>query len=309
MALNIHIIGNGAMGCLWASYFQAQNHSTSYNVHFVLRQPIEGQQHTQFVKQPSNEIVQATLTDHASLKPKSIDRLIIATKAFDALPAFQNVQHALTDTAQVILIQNGMGSQQSICQYAKQHKPNVIIYGCSSTEGAYKSDADTLVHAGKGVNHIGLMQGNGEQDQLSQWLNADNFQWHDNIEPILWKKLVINCAINPLTVLYQCNNGELLNHVDRLKYMEEICAELDGLIQAKQNLSTDITDCFTLAQQVCESTANNFSSMYQDQAHKRKTELAFITGYMIKQCKELSIPCPNSELLMETLINQLGVKL
>lgn len=304
----IYIIGNGAMGCLWASYFQTATAPHSYQVNFILRKDNAGQSLTQFTKKPSNETVQVKLTDYASLTPKSIDYLVIATKAFDALPAFQKVQDALSDKAHVILIQNGMGSQQSICHYAKQHCPSVTIYGCSSTEGAYKSDPQTLVHAGKGVNHIGVMRGVDGEPQLSQWLSSEYFQWHDNIEPMLWKKLVINCAINPLTVLYHCNNGELLNHADRLSHMETICSELDALIQAKQSIKLDMVNCFELAKQVCESTANNFSSMYQDHAHNRKTELAFITGYMIEQCQKLSIPCPNSESLMRTLVEQLSVK-
>ena len=49
-----------------------------------------------------------------------------------------------------------------------------------------------------------------------------------------------------------------------------------------------------------ELTANNYSSMQQDIAHNRETEISAICGYISQQGKLYSIPTPyNDELLVK----------
>ncbi len=33
--------------------------------------------------------------------------------------------------------------------------------------------------------------------------------WHNNIRAEMWRKLAVNCVINPLTALWNCPNGKL----------------------------------------------------------------------------------------------------
>ena len=277
--LPIHILGSGAMACLWASYFNDQQ-----LIQFILRSTNE--KHFNFVIKPLNKPIKGSAVTATSIA-SPIEHLIVATKAFDAMRAIDSIQHQLSKNAQIILLQNGMGSQQNIAKKFSQY----AVYACSSTEGAYKMDAHTLMHAGKGVNHIGAMNAKARQSELAKWLPEQRFQWHDDIEPILWKKLIINCAINPLTIIYNCKNGELLNQPHIKQHMEAICQELDQVIC---HMPFSLPSAFQLATDVCQQTANNFSSMYQDGKHNKPTEIDFITGYILNKCQELSIECPEN---------------
>ena len=282
--LPIHILGTGAMACLWASYFTKQ-----HSLNFIGRSLDEGKYC--FTLKPQDKSIKGHLFNAKNLN-STIEHLIVATKAFDAQSAVESVQHCLSPNAQILLLQNGMGSQQSIAQEFERYG----VYACSSTEGAYKTDAHTLVHAGKGINNIGPMNDKADKSKLEQWLPESDYQWHDNIDAILWKKLIINGAINPLTLLYKCKNGELIKQDHMRQHMIEICSELDLLIG---KLPFKLAPAFSMAEEICQSTANNFSSMYQDGKNNRPTEINFITGYLVNKCAEFEIHCPQNLQLLE----------
>lgn len=280
---DIHILGSGAMGLLWASYF---NHSAK--ITFITRNDVKPS--FTFEKRPENLSIATSKTTASTLikDKKFIKRLIICTKSFDALNALEQLTPCLHDNCEILLIQNGMGSQQAIAEQFS----HLAIYACSSTEGVYKKSDDILVHAGHGENHIGSLSADATLQKLTSWLPTAKFQWHQDITPILWKKLVINSAINPLTVIYQCQNGNLLTNETSRNHMIALCAELDTLVT---QLNLNLAPTFQLAESVCQSTADNFSSMYQDNFHNRQTEIEYITGYVIKQCTYLDIKCQAHE--------------
>jgi len=283
---DIHIIGTGAMACLWASYFP-----THYKLHFIQRH--SKAETFRFEKKPGGIFIsgQSLIKDtiHSPIK-----HLIVATKAFDAKAALDSIRQYLDQDAQILLLQNGMGSQQLIGQTYNLY----AVYACSSTEGAYKSDPHTLVHAGIGQNNIGSMSNLANVERLSQWLPCEHFIWQADIEPILWKKLIINSVINPLTVIYQCRNGELIKQEHIRQHMQLICKELDALLE---KLPFKLEASYSLALDICQLTANNYSSMYQDWQKKRPTEIDFISGFIVKTCQEYSVPCPQNRKLLEQI--------
>ncbi len=285
---DIYILGSGAMGCLWASYFPSQ-----YTLHFIQRHPSEDQ----FQFQVLPYATQHTVMCHKACDLNTpIERLILATKAYDALPAMESIAHLLSADTQVILLQNGLGSQQAIAQAF----PHVALFACSSTEGAYKQNASTLVHAGKGHNLIGPMNNNATQALLATWLPSNHYEWRDDINPVLWRKFMINCAINPLTVLYQCQNGVLLQETRYLSHMQRICEELD-LLSAAQHF--EVEAAFNAAKNVCELTAQNYSSMLQDHKKGNRTEIDYMTGYLLQLAHEFNIPCPANTEVYQSLVN------
>lgn len=282
----IYILGSGAMGCLWASYLCDQ-----HSVQMIQRQPLT--QTFKFMYLPDKRLIDVISTDITNIEPP-IERLILATKAYDALSACQQIAPKLHQHAQVILLQNGLGSQQHI----QQAFPDLRLYGCSSTEGANMPDKHTLVHAGKGINTIGALHPEATANRLRTWLPNTIFEWCGDITQVLWRKWMINCAINPLTFIYQCTNGELLNQPEYYRHMVSITDEIDAITQAK---GYQLPSALSLAEHVCKLTANNISSMLQDRHNQRDTEIAFMTGYLLEQARNLGVPCPVNQMLYKQI--------
>lgn len=280
-----HILGAGSLGCLWAARLsQAQVPCTLIlrNAHSLRTYQTHGE-HISFLAygqtQPQHIQLNAQLASHA----EPIHQLIITCKAYDALCAAQSVQHRLSADSVVFLLQNGLGSQQDIAQLL----PDTRVIAASTTEGAFLTQAFHCTHAGQGTSLLGDLTHSSlaKPSGLSQWQHAHiPYQWTADISLALWRKLAINCMVNPLTVLYQCKNGQLSEHSQQLSALAH---ELAQLLSAAGYPCT-AADLFAQCVQVIQNTAQNTSSMLQDVLHRRRTEISYITGFALAQSQRLS---------------------
>ena len=295
-----HILGAGSIGLLWA----AKLTQAGYSVTLMLRDQDKLEhyrQHNQIcLEQPESRCYFAAeaelLSDHTPIK-----NLLVTTKAYAAENAFNSVKHRLSDTSNVLLLHNGMGPQQRL---AAQH-PDINIWAGSTTDGAYLESAFHVIQAGVGETRIGSLT-NESRDDLYQSLKAvPGILIHEpQIIHTLWRKLAINCAINPLTAIYNCKNGALISTPEYLAQMQTICNEVERVAH-QLNIPLFTVPLIKQAIQVATLTAENNSSMQQDIYHNRPTEIETITGFLCNQAKQVNVETPvNNQLL--TRIRQLS---
>lgn len=94
-----------------------------------------------------------------------IQRLLVACKAYDAEPAIAQLEARLAPGCEILLLQNGLGSQQAIAE----RWPLVRCIFVSSTEGAYRDGPTRVVFAGRGQNWLGDPDGGCAPDG---WVNS-----------------------------------------------------------------------------------------------------------------------------------------
>ena len=102
------------------------------------------------------------------------------------------------------------------------------------------------------------------------------------------------------TALYGCRNGELVTDPDKYQHMAALCEEMDTLCNAK-GLTLFDTPILEQAVAVATATGTNYSSMLQDVRQQRRTELDFITGYLLKIAAEQGLNLPQNQSLYKTL--------
>lgn len=121
------------------------------------------------------------------------------------------------------------------------------------------------------------------------------------------EKLVINALINPLAVVNDCTNGQLLDNDKVLRAQRLLLHEICGVIWALPELRSvpGIRARFApdrlldLTHKVAEQTATNTCSMLQDVTRGRMTEINYINGYIVRRGDELGITCALNYLLMD----------
>ncbi|AQS39427.1 ketopantoate reductase [Shewanella psychrophila] len=208
--------------------------------------------------------------------------LIVCVKSYQVTEALMPVLSKLAKNCHILLLHNGLGPHLEI-------EPLLQGRGLSlgtTSQGAFRQGTWQLKQTGTGVTQIGHLCGPSMTSGLKQVLLTElpNCEWCDPILPFLWQKLAINAAINPLTTIENCANGTLSSP----KYEQEIYDIVTELVDVA--MATGITlDKLALTNRVysvIELTSANFSSMHQDVANKRRTEIHSINGYIVERAKE-----------------------
>lgn len=295
-----HILGAGSLGTLWATRLAR----AGVPVRLILRNEARladyraGQGLT-LVEQGVEQTY--PVVGETPDSPEPIHRLLVACKAYDAQSAIAQLHPRLAPDAELILLQNGLGSQDAV---AAQVPLARCIYA-SSTEGAFREGDWRVVFAGHGYTWLG----DASHPTPPLWL--DELQaagiphdWASDILTRLWRKLALNCAINPLTVLYQCRNGGLQAHACEVA---TLCAELAELLEccgqpaAAQDLHSEV-------QRVIQATAANYSSMHQDVANHRRTEISYLLGYACQAAARHQLMLPHLQQLQARLVEYLRAR-
>lgn len=292
-----HILGAGSLGTLWATRLAR----AGVPVRLILRNEARladyraGQGLT-LVEQGVEQTYPVVGETPGS--PEPIHRLLVACKAYDAQSAIAQLHPRLAPDAELILLQNGLGSQDAVAA----QWPSARCIFASSTEGAFRDGDWRVVFAGHGYTWLG----DASHPTPPLWLDdlqaaGIPHEWATDILTRLWRKLALNCAINPLTVLYHCRNGGLSAHHCEVA---TLCAELAELLErcgqpaAAQDLHSEV-------ERVIQATAANYSSMYQDVANARRTEISYLLGYACQAAARHQLAAPHLQQLHTRLVAHL----
>lgn len=192
---------------------------------------------------------------------------------------------------------------------------------CSA--GVYSVEPFTIVHAGRGPLMVGLVEESsgrsmGEQDaasiqngmiqRLSQTSVLETtILSSTEIKKSQLQKLVVNAVINPLTAIFRCQNGQLVDKPARLALMKLLLRETGPIVRAllpgpSDQFSDD--NLLDLVLTVAHKTGANTSSMLQDVQAGRRTEIDYINGYIVAQGKRLGLPHTNNATIAQLVGEQ-----
>ena len=288
------IIGAGAIGCLNAAHLL----QSGQDVHLITHKKVTintlklmtlEQKHSVFNVSNCTELLNAH------------DPILVCVKAMQVVGALCQQKQFISNNQVIILMHNGMGCAE---QVAKEFPNNPII--CSTTSNAALLNSPFNVsETGKGMTLFGPFnaQAKLQENIISPFYAAlENTHWCDDITEKLWLKLIINIAINPLTAIYQIKNGELQSE-EKLILIKAIIVECLQ-VTSRLNLPFKNSFIFDTILNVIKSTSENYSSMNRDIFYKRKTEIEFINGYILKKGAELNIQLP----LVQSYYDQIIMK-
>jgi 2-dehydropantoate 2-reductase len=282
------IIGPGAMGCLFASRLKMACFDVTLLDHNKDRaEKISSQ----------GIIVEGVSGEYTANVPvivegdlKGFDFALLCVKANRTRAAAEPLKKLLSSEAIVVTLQNGIGNFEILEEIFGKGR----VLGGVTAEGATMLGWGRIRHAGVGATVIGpKLKTEGPPEKLATALNKAGFRAEtaENVEGLLWGKLVINVGINALTAITRLKNGRLPELRGTSLILEELVKEAVAVSKAK-NIQLPFEDPLGRVIQVCMNTAGNIASMLQDVLNKRETEIDFINGAIVREGDTLGIPAP-----------------
>lgn len=285
--MRITVLGCGALGQLWLTALCKQGHE----VQGWLRIP-QPYCSVNLVEEDGTIFNESLTANDPDFLARS-DLLLVTLKAWQVSDAVKGLVSSLSPTTPVLLLHNGMGTVEEL-----KSLPNPLLMG--TTTHAARRDGNVIIHVASGITHIGPARAqDGEFSYLADTLQMalPDVAWHNTIRPALWRKLAVNCVINPLTALRNCKNGDLRDVPEEI---EKIAREVAAVIEREgHHISAD--ELIAYVHQVIESTAENISSMLQDVRAMRHTECDYITGYLLRRARAHGIAVPENARLFDLI--------
>lgn len=221
----------------------------------------------------------------------SVDLAIVVVKSYDTRDATQTLRNILAPDGVVLTLQNGIGNYEIL----ENAFPGKVLLG-TTTMGAMTLAPGRFRHTGFGLTTFGEPDGQIRDRTLRvkdalERMNGGPVSLVVNATGCVWSKLVVNAAINaPATLLRLRNGGLPLTEAGR-DLIHSVVEECLKVARARKiELIFDDPEKHVI--DVCNGTASNINSMFQDILAGRKTEIDFINGALAREAESLGLTAP-----------------
>jgi 2-dehydropantoate 2-reductase len=300
---DIVILGSGAMGTLFAARLSTQNNVTlvgswsqqlgSIDESSLTLSDTSGKQAT--YRFPVQEYNQAKGTYQLAL---------ILVKGWQTKRAVNMARKLLAPDGVVLTLQNGLGHFETLVEIVGEYHAAMGV----TSEGAMIVKPGFTQHTGIGVTSLGATPITEERlRKVTSLFREAGFatQLVEDLDALVWGKLVVNSGINPLTALLQVRNGFLVENAVARNIMC-LAAEETAAVAESQGIQLPYSSASDQVVDVATSTASNRSSMAQDIARSAPTEIDSITGAIVQIATKQRIPVPVNEALLLLVKSQIA---
>jgi 2-dehydropantoate 2-reductase len=292
--VRIIILGAGAIGSLLGGRLQAAGHE----VLFVARGPqlerlrsngltISGSFQAQFTVEAVDRIPPA----------RSPDLVLVTVKTFDLGGAARELADRLAGPTSVLLLENGLAIEAGVIDVLRSagwpDAADLVTRGINSIPATLLSPG-TVRQAGEGE----ILLGEGPTERTGRIRDALTsggipVRIVPDLATEIWRKALINAAINPVTADHRVANGQLAREPWRgqalaLLHEARAVAEAEGHPFSAAQAEADLF-------RVVRSTAENRSSMLQDVERGHPTEIEAISGAILLLGQRHGIALPATE--------------
>ena len=287
------IMGSGAMASLFAARLSSVNIPVTM---FAIRP-----ENVQALKQNGVCLVDKSGKEHnypvkvvSQTSECAAARYVLVTvKSWQTERTARHLSGCLANDGLALTLQNGLGNREQLAHILGAERVTLGV----TTIGATLLAPGKVQQAGEGVISLSA---HPRLAPLTNLLQMAGFiiETAPNATVLLWGKLVINAAINPLTALLGVPNGELLKRSQARQLLQATAREAAAVAVA-QGIQLPYPDPVVAAESIARNTAANHSSMLQDVQRGGPTEIDAICGAIVQAGEHTGVPTPINRTLWQ----------
>jgi 2-dehydropantoate 2-reductase len=275
--MKIAIVGTGAMGSVYAGLMASAGHE----VWAIDR----WREHIDAIRSKGLRLEGAsgdrTVRIQASTDPRhagTCDLVILATKAMHVRAAAESLKPLLNSETPVLSIQNGLGGPDTAASILGRDR---VMVGVVGGFGASMRGPGHAHHNGMELVRLGEF-GGPITERLKKvedvWKGAGfRVRLFDDIDQLVWEKLLCNCAYSGLCAVMECTIGEVMAEPD-LSRVSAACASEVFSMAKKKGVKLGFDDPVAYARDFGSKIPNARPSVLLDLMAKRKSEIDVING-------------------------------
>lgn len=284
-ALHIVVLGAGAIGSVYGAVL-----STLHDVVLVGRDA--------HVAAINREGLRITGLENRVYPVRAVTRLdalpadalvLLTTKVSDSSAACEAIKDLLRADSTILCVQNGL--------YSEEAAKAVVGDRCRVLRAVTNYGA---IYRTPGVVELKARTATQIEDSPSSGAIADAFtacgldgQLTTRIKDEMWRKVVVNCVINPINAITRTEVGAIAD--SRLRPLKQLIVDECRRVAARDGVA--LAPAFVDDIDRIYGASKNLSSMQQDLLRGRRTEIDFLNGAVVALGARYGIACPVNQAL------------
>lgn len=280
--MNVFIIGAGAIGKALAVFLTLSGRNV-----VLLRGSIDN-------RSDHTENIQVVLNDQSVLEAEidistlsNFDKLegviVLANKSYGN----KNLAQALRDKGRnspIVILQNGLGVEQAFVDGNFSEIYRCVLFVTSQIVGPNKIRFRPIL-----VSPIGTVKGDGSTlNKVVDQLDTPHFPFgvEADIQPIIWKKAIINSVFNSICPLLEIDNGVFHRDGHVLEIAKRVVGECVEIAQTK-GIRLAVNEVIESVLLISKTSDGQLISTLQDINNKRKTEIETLNFAIVDAAQAL----------------------
>ncbi|MGC8855853.1 MAG: ketopantoate reductase family protein [Anaerolineae bacterium] len=293
--MDILITGTGALATLFAARLSRAGHQVTLLGSWPAGLEALQKNGARLIEHDGSESACAVQATADPAQCRGAKFALVLVKAWQTARVARQLAECLSEDGVALTLQNGLGNRETLI--AELGDPRVALG--VTTSGATLLGPGLARAGGEGILSVERHPAIGP---LVDALRSAQFQVEIVAEArsLIWGKLVINAAINPLTALLRVPNGELLKRPSAQNLMHALAKETAAVAHA-ESVPLPFADPAQAAEDVALKTASNHSSMLQDVLRGAPTEIDAICGAIVRYGQKHGVPTPVNQVCWQLI--------
>jgi 2-dehydropantoate 2-reductase len=244
----------------------------------------------------------AVKVNTSAMDIQSVDLVFVSVKSYQTESAVKGVMDCVGPATRVLSMQNGIGNTDVMAEILG---PERVLSGI--TYHSIQHTGPNQLRYRVGIKPIQICPYRGQptpevQKIVSVFKQAGlDTEVVENIDHVVWQKLLHNAVVNPVSALTGLNCDQLLQDDDLQQLMRGLCDEIIAVMRARGVPIIDEEDPYRPVINSQKALGRNRPSMWQDLSRGVRTEIDAINGAIVKEAGRLGLSAPMNETLVRLI--------
>ena len=222
-----------------------------------------------------------------------VDLVFLAVKSYQTEAAMRAVLPLVNPDTRVLSMQNGIGNADTI---ARMVRPEQVL--CGIFYHSVQHVGANRIRFRLGIKPIQIApflgNGNGEVQEICEIFNQAGLRTEivDNLEQVIWSKILHNAAVNPVSALTGMTCNQMLADAEVQLLCQALTQEIVSVMRALGVAIEDEEDPYRPVIASQRALGDNHPSMWQDLARGVPTEIDAINGAVVREAARLGLSAP-----------------